>query len=62
MWSQVVALGLLFVCLGAVTDSLYAVAAGTLGRFLRRRHNVLRWGSGAAYIGLGAATAVAKRT
>jgi threonine/homoserine/homoserine lactone efflux protein len=62
VWSQVVALGLLFVCLGAVTDSLYALAAGSLGRFLRRRQNALRWGAGFAYIGLGAATAVAKRS
>jgi threonine/homoserine/homoserine lactone efflux protein len=62
VWSQVVVLGLLFVCLGAVTDSLYALAAGTAGGFLRRRRNVLRIGSGLAYIGLGAATAVAKRS
>ena len=62
VWSQVVVLGLLFVLLGAVTDSLYALAAGTAGGFLRRRRNVLRWGSGLAYIGLGAATALAKRT
>jgi threonine/homoserine/homoserine lactone efflux protein len=62
VWSQVLALGLLFVCLGAVTDSLYALVAGTFGRFLRRRQNALRWGSGFAYIGLGAAAAVAKRS
>jgi threonine/homoserine/homoserine lactone efflux protein len=62
VWSQVVLLGFTFVALGFVTDSLYALAAGTIGGFLRRRRNVLRYGSGVAYIGLGTATALARRT
>jgi threonine/homoserine/homoserine lactone efflux protein len=38
-----------------------ALAAGTLGGVLRRRRNVLRYTSGGVYVGLGAATAFAKR-
>jgi threonine/homoserine/homoserine lactone efflux protein len=61
VWSQVLVLGLLFVALGLVSDSLYALAAGTLGGALRRRRAALRYGSGAVYIGLGAVAAVARR-
>jgi threonine/homoserine/homoserine lactone efflux protein len=62
VWSQVLVLGLLFVALGLVSDSLYAVAAGTIGGLLRRRRTALRYGSGLVYIGLGAAAAAVKRT
>jgi threonine/homoserine/homoserine lactone efflux protein len=62
VWSQVLVLGLLFVALGLVSDSLYAVAAGTVGGLLRRRRTALRYGSGLVYIGLGAAAAAVKRT
>jgi threonine/homoserine/homoserine lactone efflux protein len=62
VWSQVLVLGLLFVLLGLVSDSLYAVAAGTVGGLLRRRRTALRYGSGAVYIGLGAVAAFARRT
>jgi threonine/homoserine/homoserine lactone efflux protein len=62
VWSQVVVFGFLFVGLGFVSDGLYAVTAGTLGRWLRGRPGILRWGSGSVYIGLGALTAVTKRT
>jgi threonine/homoserine/homoserine lactone efflux protein len=62
VWSQVVVLGFLFVGLGFLSDGLYAVTAGTLGRWLRRRPGILRWGSGSVYIGLGALTALTKRT
>jgi threonine/homoserine/homoserine lactone efflux protein len=62
VWSQVLVLGLLFVGLGLVSDSLYALAAGTIGGLLRRRREALRYGSGAVYIGLGAAAALVKRT
>jgi threonine/homoserine/homoserine lactone efflux protein len=62
VWSQVLVLGLLFVALGLVSDSLHAVAAGTIGALLRRRREALRYGSGAAYVGLGAAAALVKRT
>ena len=61
VWSQVLVLGLLFVVLGLVSDSLYALAAGTVGGFLRRKRAALKYGSGAVYIGLGTAAAFAKR-
>jgi len=60
VWSQALVLGLLFVALGLVTDSGYALAAGTVGGVLRRRR-AMRYGSGAIFIGLGAVAAVAKR-
>jgi threonine/homoserine/homoserine lactone efflux protein len=62
VWSQALVLGLVFVGLGLVTDSLYAVAAGTIGGALRRRRRALRYGSGVAFVGLGVAAALAKRT
>jgi threonine/homoserine/homoserine lactone efflux protein len=62
VWSQVLILGLLFVALGLVSDSLYAFAAGTVGGVLRRRRRALRYGSGAVYIGLGTVAAFARRT
>jgi threonine/homoserine/homoserine lactone efflux protein len=62
VWSQVLVLGLLFIALGLASDSLYALAAGTVGGLLRRRRNALRVGSGVVYIGLGAAAALAKRS
>ena len=61
MWSQALVLGLVFVALGLVTDSMYALAAGTVGGFLRRRRRGMRYGSGIVFIGLGAAAALAKR-
>jgi threonine/homoserine/homoserine lactone efflux protein len=61
VWSQALVLGLVFVGLGLVSDSLYAVAAGTVGGLLRRRRRALRYGSGVIFIGLGAAAALAKR-
>jgi threonine/homoserine/homoserine lactone efflux protein len=62
VWSQALVLGLVFVGLGLVTDSLYAVAAGTVGGLLRRRRNAVRYGSGIVFIALGATAALAKRT
>jgi len=61
VWSQALVLGLVFVALGLVSDSLYALAAGTIAGVLRRRRRLLRFGSGAMYIGLGAAAALVKR-
>jgi threonine/homoserine/homoserine lactone efflux protein len=61
VWSQALVLGLLFVALGLVTDSLYALAAGTVGGFLRRRRRGMRYGSGIVFVGLGAVAALAKR-
>jgi threonine/homoserine/homoserine lactone efflux protein len=61
VWSQALVLGLVFVALGLVTDSMYALAAGTVGGFLRRRRRGMRYGSGIVFVGLGAAAALAKR-
>src|SRR3989442_8770027 len=61
VWSQVLVLGLVFVGLGLVSDSLYALAAGTIGGLLRRWRRVVRYGSGVVYVALGAAAALAKR-
>jgi threonine/homoserine/homoserine lactone efflux protein len=61
VWSQALALGLVFVALGLVSDSLYALVAGTVGELLRRRRTFLQYGSGVVYIGLGTIAALAKR-
>jgi threonine/homoserine/homoserine lactone efflux protein len=61
VWSQALVLGLVFVALGLVSDSLYAIAAGTVGDLLRRRRRALRYGSGVVFIGLGTLAALAKR-
>ncbi len=56
--AQVLALGALFVALGLVTDSLYALAAGAAARRLRARPGFVtgeRWLTGGTYIGLGVA-------
>jgi threonine/homoserine/homoserine lactone efflux protein len=62
VWSQVIVFGLVFVGLGSITDSLYALAAGTVAGALRRKRTLLRYGSGAMFIGLGAVAALAKRS
>lgn len=54
--AQGLALGTLFVLIAAVTDALYAVAAGSLGALLRGRKRVERcgrWFSGGTFVGLG---------
>jgi threonine/homoserine/homoserine lactone efflux protein len=61
VWSQALVLGFVFVGLGLVTDSLYALGAGTVGRALRRRRRAARYGSGAVFVGLGVTAALAKR-
>ncbi|MGH7398151.1 MAG: LysE family translocator [Candidatus Rokuibacteriota bacterium] len=58
---QIVALGVVFVLLGLVTDSLYAISAGSAAGWLRGHARVLageRWISGGLYIGLGVAAAL----
>jgi threonine/homoserine/homoserine lactone efflux protein len=62
VWSQALVLGLVFVGLGFVSDSLYALAAGSAANLLRRRRGLMRYGSGLVYIGLGATAALVKRT
>ena len=62
VWSQALVLGFVFVGLGLVTDSLYALAAGTVAGLLRRQRDAVRYGSGIVFIALGATAALAKRT
>jgi threonine/homoserine/homoserine lactone efflux protein len=62
VWSQALVLGLVFVGLGLVTDSLYALVAGTVGGLLRGRRDAVRYGSGFVFIALGATAAFAKRS
>jgi threonine/homoserine/homoserine lactone efflux protein len=61
VWSQVLILGLIFMLLGFVSDSLFALAAGTIAGALRRRRTAFRIGSSAVFIGLGTVAALAKR-
>jgi threonine/homoserine/homoserine lactone efflux protein len=59
---QIAFLGLLFAALGLITDSLWALAAGTAGGLLRRSRRfvrVQRYVTGSVYVGLGVATALA---
>jgi threonine/homoserine/homoserine lactone efflux protein len=59
--AQLAFFGLVFVALGLVTDSLYALAAGTAGGWLRSSRffvGARRWVSGTVFIGLGLATAL----
>ena len=59
---QIAILGLLFVCLGFVTDGCYALAAGTAGNWLKRSRAYLsfeRYVSGVLFIGLGLTAAFA---
>jgi threonine/homoserine/homoserine lactone efflux protein len=62
VWSQALILGFVFVALGLITDSLYALAAGTVGGVLKGRRKAVRYGSGFVFIALGATAALAKRT
>jgi threonine/homoserine/homoserine lactone efflux protein len=58
---QIVLLGAILVCLGALSDSLYALAAGGIGNWLRGNIRFLRaqrYFAGSVYIGLGAVTAL----
>jgi threonine/homoserine/homoserine lactone efflux protein len=59
---QIAFLGVLFALLGLMTDSIWALAAGTAGGMLRRSHRFLRtqrYVAGTVYVGLGVATAFA---
>ena len=59
---QIAFLGVLFALLGLVTDSLWALSAGTAGGVLRRSRRLLRaqrYVTGSVYVGLGVATAFA---
>jgi threonine/homoserine/homoserine lactone efflux protein len=61
---QIAVLGLLFVVLAVVSDSVWALAAGTASERLRGNRSFLavrRYVSGSVFVGLGALTAAAKR-
>ncbi|HZS05762.1 MAG TPA: LysE family translocator [Blastocatellia bacterium] len=58
---QIVSLGTILVVLGTVSDSAYALAAGSVGNWLRGNLRFLRaqrYFAGSVYLGLGAATAL----
>ena len=57
---QVVLLGSILIFLGTLSDSIYALASGSIGNWLRGNIKFLRaqkYFAGSVYIGLGAATA-----
>ena len=59
---QIAFLGVLFALLGLITDSIWALAAGTAGGMLRSSRRFVRtqrYVTGTVYIGLGVATALA---
>ena len=59
---QIAFLGVLFALLGLMTDSIWALAAGSAGGMLRRSRRFLRsqsYVTGTVYVGLGVATALA---
>jgi threonine/homoserine/homoserine lactone efflux protein len=59
---QIALLGLTFALLGMITDSLWAIGAGTAGIALRKSRRfagVQRYVSGSVFIGLGVVTALA---
>jgi threonine/homoserine/homoserine lactone efflux protein len=62
VWTQVVFFGAVFAFIGLATDGLYAVAAGWLGDYVRSHRRALRLASGSVFVGLGAATALARRS
>ena len=60
-WEQILVLGLTFMALGLVTDSMWALAAGTAGETLRTEPPVgvgQRYVSGWVFVGLGVVTAL----
>ena len=63
-WLQVVVLGLVWTVLAFASDSVWALVAGTASRWLRSNARALRaerYASGTVLVGLGAATALARR-
>jgi threonine/homoserine/homoserine lactone efflux protein len=57
VWLQIAVLGLTFAFLGLLSDSTYALIAGTVAERLRdsrRFRQVQRWVSGTVFVGLGA--------
>ncbi len=61
---QILALGLVFMGLGMLSDGMFALLAGSAGDWLRRNRRFLRfqrWFAGSAFIGLGVTAALAGR-
>jgi threonine/homoserine/homoserine lactone efflux protein len=61
---QIAVLGLVFVVIAVISDSVWALAAGTASERLRGNRRFLsiqRYVSGSVFVGLGALTAAAKR-
>jgi threonine/homoserine/homoserine lactone efflux protein len=61
---QIMLLGGIFIGLGLLSDSSFALAAGTAGAWLkrsRRYQRIQRWFSGTSFIGLGLTAALADR-
>jgi threonine/homoserine/homoserine lactone efflux protein len=61
VWLQVLVLGLSFACLGFLSDSVYALIAGTVADRLRGSAGIARferWFGGSVLIGLGVVAAV----
>ncbi|HEY2532527.1 MAG TPA: LysE family translocator [Xanthobacteraceae bacterium] len=59
---QIAFLGLLFALMGLMSDGLYAMVAGTAGRWVKRRSRYLDWEryvTGSVFIGLGLTAALA---
>ncbi len=59
---QIAFLGLLFALMGFTSDGLYALAASTAGRWVKRNGRYLRWErylTGGVFIGLGVTAALA---
>ena len=59
---QIAFLGLLFTLMGLTSDGLYALVAGTAGRWVKRKGHYLRWEryvTGGVFIGLGVTAAFA---
>jgi threonine/homoserine/homoserine lactone efflux protein len=60
-WVQILLLGLLFSVLGVLSDTTWALVAGTLGERLRRSTRfpgIQRYVSGSVFVGLGAVAAL----
>jgi len=60
-WEQILVLGLTFMLLGLITDSMWALAAGTAGETLRKSRRwaqTQRYVSGSVFLGLGVVTAL----
>ena len=61
IWSQVLVLGAIFVVIGAVFDSLYALSAGSLGLWLARHPRAVerqKYVSGSIFLAMGGAAAL----